>query len=47
MAYADHSCGIRVGDGAKVAILEIVGYELKKKERKEKTKKEETVEEES
>jgi large subunit ribosomal protein L17 len=36
--------GIRVGDGAKVAILEIVGYELKKKETKEKTKKEETVE---
>ena len=33
--------GIRVGDGAKVAILEIVGYELKKKEKKEKTKKEE------
>ena len=33
--------GIRVGDGAKVAILEIVGYELKKKETKEKTKKEE------
>ncbi|HEY2548533.1 MAG TPA: 50S ribosomal protein L17 [Candidatus Acidoferrum sp.] len=36
--------GIRVGDGAKVAILEIVGYELKKKEKKEKTKKEEPVE---
>lgn len=33
--------GIRVGDGAKVAILEMVGYELKKKEKKEKTKKEE------
>ena len=33
--------GIRVGDGAKVAILEIVGYELKKKDKKEKTKKEE------
>jgi len=33
--------GIRVGDGAKVAILEIVGYELKKKEKKEKTRKEE------
>jgi large subunit ribosomal protein L17 len=32
--------GIRVGDGAKVAILEIVGYELKKKEKKENTKKE-------
>ena len=27
--------GIRVGDGAKVAILEMVGYELKKKEKKE------------
>jgi len=36
--------GIRVGDGAKVAILEIVGYELKKKEKNEKTKKEEPVE---
>jgi large subunit ribosomal protein L17 len=36
--------GIRVGDGAKVAILEIVGYELKKKEKKEKTKKEDPVE---
>jgi large subunit ribosomal protein L17 len=35
--------GIRVGDGAKVAILEIVGYELKKKETKEKTKKEEAA----
>lgn len=36
--------GVRVGDGAKVAILEIIGYELKKKEKKEKTKKEESVE---
>jgi large subunit ribosomal protein L17 len=36
--------GVRVGDGAKVAILEIVGYELKKKEKKEKAKKEEPVE---
>src|SRR5216683_3200878 len=27
--------GIRVGDGAKVAILELVGYELKRKEKKE------------
>ena len=26
--------GIRVGDGAKVAILELVGYEFKKKEKK-------------
>ena len=34
------SAGIRVGDGAKVAILELVGYELKPKEKKEKTKKE-------
>jgi hypothetical protein len=33
-----------VGDGAKVAILELIGYELKKKEKKEKTKKEETAE---
>ncbi|MGC1416727.1 MAG: hypothetical protein WA817_15685 [Candidatus Acidiferrum sp.] len=31
-------------DGAKVAILEIVGYELKKKDKKEKAKKEEPVE---
>jgi large subunit ribosomal protein L17 len=38
------SAGIRVGDGAKVAILELVGYELKPKEKKEKTKKEETAE---
>ena len=36
--------GIRVGDGAKVAILELVGYELKRKEKKEKTKKEEPEE---
>jgi large subunit ribosomal protein L17 len=36
--------GFRVGDSAKVAILELVGYELKKKEKKEKTKKEETAE---
>jgi large subunit ribosomal protein L17 len=28
--------GWRVGDGAKVAILEILGYKLKKKEKKEK-----------
>jgi large subunit ribosomal protein L17 len=38
------AAGIRVGDGAKVAILELVGYELKRKEKKEKTKKEETAE---
>jgi large subunit ribosomal protein L17 len=40
------STGNRVGDGAKVAILELVGYEFKKKEKKEKekTKKEEPVE---
>jgi large subunit ribosomal protein L17 len=37
------AAGIRVGDGAKVAILELVNYELKKKEKKEKTKKEEPV----
>jgi large subunit ribosomal protein L17 len=36
--------GVRVGDGAKVAILEIVGYELKKKEKKDKAKKEEPAE---
>jgi large subunit ribosomal protein L17 len=36
--------GIRVGDGAKVAILELVGYEFKKKEKKEKTKLQEAVE---
>jgi large subunit ribosomal protein L17 len=36
--------GNRVGDNAKVAILEIVGYEFKPKEKKEKPKKEETAE---
>ena len=36
--------GNRVGDNAKVAILELVGYEYKAKEKKEKTKKEETAE---
>jgi large subunit ribosomal protein L17 len=36
--------GVRVGDGARVAILEIVGYELKKKEKKEKAKKEKPAE---
>src|SRR5690349_25150371 len=36
--------GIRVGDGAKVAILELVGYELKRKEKKEKPRKEEAEE---
>ena len=36
--------GNRVGDNAKVAILEIVGYEFKLKEKSEKTKKEEPVE---
>jgi large subunit ribosomal protein L17 len=35
--------GVRVGDGAKVAILELIGYELKKKDKKEKAKKEETA----
>ncbi len=36
--------GHRVGDNAKVAILELVGYEFKTKEKKEKTKKEEPAE---
>jgi len=36
--------GNRVGDNAKVAILEIIGYQYKEKEKKEKTKKEETAE---
>ena len=36
--------GNRVGDNAKVAILELVGYEFKVKEKKEKPKKEEPVE---
>jgi large subunit ribosomal protein L17 len=36
--------GNRVGDNAKVAILEIVGYEFKLKEKAEKTKKEDVVE---
>jgi large subunit ribosomal protein L17 len=36
--------GIRVGDGAKVAILELVTYQFKKKEKKEKSKVEEAVE---
>src|ERR1700675_799119 len=31
--------GIRVGDGAKVAILEMVGYEFKAKDKKKKPKK--------
>jgi large subunit ribosomal protein L17 len=36
--------GNRVGDNAKVAILELVGYEYKAKEKKERPKKEEPVE---
>jgi large subunit ribosomal protein L17 len=36
--------GNRVGDNAKVAILELVGYEYKAKEKKEKSTKEETAE---
>jgi len=36
--------GNRVGDNAQVAILELVGYEYKTKEKKEKPKKEEPVE---
>jgi len=39
--------GHRVGDNAKVAILELVGYEFKKKEKKERPKKEEAVAEKS
>ena len=35
------AAGHRVGDGAKVAILELVNYQLKKKEKKEKTRKKE------
>lgn len=35
------SAGTRVGDGAKVAILELVGYEYKAKEKKAKARKEE------
>jgi large subunit ribosomal protein L17 len=34
----------RVGDNAKVAILEFVGYQYKEKEKKEKPKKEEATE---
>ena len=36
--------GHRVGDNAKVAVLELIGYEFKLKEKKEKTKKEEEAE---
>jgi hypothetical protein len=35
---------VRAGDGAKVAILELVNYEFKKKEKKERAKKEEPAE---
>src|SRR5207253_11179101 len=38
------AAGNRVGDGAKVAILELVGYEYKTKEKKGKPKKEEPAE---
>ena len=44
------AAGLRVGDGAKVAILELIGSELKKKEKKGKARKEapeETKEEKS
>ena len=41
------SGGTRVGDGAKVAILELVGYEFKKKEKKGAARKEEPVEKEA
>jgi len=37
--------GWRVGDGARVAILELIGSELKKKEKKEKGRKKEAPEE--
>ena len=36
--------GNRVGDNAKVAILEIIGHQYKEKEKKEKTKREEHAE---
>ena len=36
--------GNRVGDNGKVAILEIIGYQYKEKEKKEKSKKEEPAE---
>ena len=38
------AAGWRVGDGAKVAILELIGSELKKKDKKEKAKKESSEE---
>ena len=41
------AAGFRVGDGARVAILELIGSELKKKEKKEKSRKEETQEKEA
>jgi large subunit ribosomal protein L17 len=41
------SAGVRVGDGAKVAILELLGYELKKKDKKEKKGKEAPAEKEA
>ena len=44
VGYARRQSGTRVGDGAKVAILELVGYEFKRKEKKEKAKKEEPAE---
>jgi large subunit ribosomal protein L17 len=39
--------GMRVGDGAKVAILQLLGFELKKKDKKEKARKEEPKKEEA
>jgi len=36
--------GNRIGDNAKVAILEIIGYQYEEKEKKEKAKKEEPAE---
>ena len=41
------AAGFRVGDGAKVAILELLGSKLKKKEKKEKAKKEAPAETEA
>ncbi len=41
---ASYITGNRVGDNAKVAILELIGYEFKLKEKKEKPKKEESAE---
>ena len=39
--------GFRIGDGARVAILELIGSELKKKDKKDKPRKEVTEEKEA